>query len=70
VAAGAAQAGEETRVKEGLGVEQWHSDVDPTYGVSLAAFYREQLVASSSHVGKAIDELPAWRPDRRPRSAG
>lgn len=25
-------------------VEQWHSDVEPTHGVSLAAFCRDQLV--------------------------
>ena len=43
-------------------VEQWHADVDPTYGVSLAAFCREQLTARASQVGKSLEELAAWRP--------
>jgi len=53
-------------------VEQWHSEVDPTYGVSLAAFCREQLASKASQVGKTIEELTAWRPEpatrgRKPR---
>jgi hypothetical protein len=44
-------------------VEQWHSEVDPTYGVSLAAFCREQLTQRSSQVGKSPEELVAWRPE-------
>ena len=43
-------------------VEQWHADVDPTYGVSLAAFCREQLAARATQVGKSLEELVAWRP--------
>jgi Domain of unknown function (DUF7008)/Eco57I restriction-modification methylase len=55
-------------------VEQWHGDVDPAYGVSLAAFCREQLTARAAQVGKTLDELAAWRPapaarGRRARSA-
>ena len=55
-------------------VEQWHGEVDPSYGVSLAAFCREQLTARAAQVGKTLDELGAWRPvpatrGRRPRSA-
>lgn len=54
-------------------VEQWHADVDPTYGVSLAAFCREQLTTRASQVGKSLEELAAWRPvtptrGRRPRT--
>jgi hypothetical protein len=53
-------------------VDQWHSEVDPDYGVSLAAFCREQLSARAAQVGKTLDELAAWRPvtatrGRRPR---
>jgi hypothetical protein len=53
-------------------VDQWHSEVDPVYGVSLAAFCREQLSARAAQVGKTLDELAAWRPvpatrGRRPR---
>jgi hypothetical protein len=43
-------------------VEQWHGEVDPTYGVSLAAFCREQLTERMAQVGKSLDELSAWRP--------
>ena len=45
-------------------VEQWHGEVDPDYGVSLAAFCREQLIARAAQVGKTLDELAAWRPPR------
>ena len=44
-------------------VEQWHADVDPAYGVSLAAFCREQLTARTAQVGKTLEELAAWRPE-------
>ena len=44
-------------------VEQWHAEVDPAYGVSLAAFCREQLTARAAQVGKTLAELAAWRPD-------
>jgi hypothetical protein len=55
-------------------VEQWHGEVDSDYGVSLAAFCREQLTARAAQVGKTLDELAAWRPapatrGRRARSA-
>jgi hypothetical protein len=54
-------------------VEQWHSEVDPTYGVSLAAFTREQLSQRMTQVGRTLEELAAWRPapttrDRKPMS--
>ncbi len=44
-------------------VEQWHAEVDPAYGVSLAAFCREQLTARTAQVGKTLAELAAWRPE-------
>jgi hypothetical protein len=55
-------------------VGQWHAEVDPGYGVSLAAFCREQLTARAAQVGKTLEELAAWRPapatrGRRARSA-
>ncbi len=55
-------------------VEQWHGEVDPSYGVSLAAFCQEQLTVRAAQVGKTLDELAAWRPaqatrGRRARSA-
>lgn len=48
-------------------VEQWHGEVDPAYGVSLAAFCREQLTARAAQVGKTLPELAAWRPEPSPR---
>ena len=56
-------------------VEQWHGEVDPSYGVSLAAFCREQLTARAAQVSKTLEELAAWRPEapargRRARRAG
>jgi hypothetical protein len=56
-------------------VQQWHADVDPTYGVSLAAFCAEQLNARAAQVGKTLEELAAWRPGppvrgRRARGPG
>jgi hypothetical protein len=54
-------------------VEQWHADVDPAYGVSMATFCQEQLTARAAQVGKTMAELAAWRPaapvrSRRPGS--
>ncbi|HUY47907.1 MAG TPA: BREX-2 system adenine-specific DNA-methyltransferase PglX [Streptosporangiaceae bacterium] len=43
-------------------VDQWHSEVDPDYGVSLAAFCREQLTARAAQVGKTLGQLAEWRP--------
>lgn len=56
-------------------VEQWNSDVDERYGVSLAAFCREQLDQRAAQVGKTRAELAAWRPapsgrGRKPRAKG
>ena len=55
-------------------VDQWHNDVDPAYGVSLAAFCREQLTTRAAQVGRTVAELAAWRPaasarGRRPAQA-
>jgi hypothetical protein len=55
-------------------VEQWHGEVDPSYGVSLAAFCREQLTSRAAQVGKTLKELAHWRPEppkrgRRARSS-
>jgi hypothetical protein len=60
-------------------VEQWHGEVHPDYGVSLAAFCREQLGDRAAQVGKTLPELAAWdpkpsgrgrRPGARPSGAG
>lgn len=51
-------------------VEQWHADLDATYGVSLAAFCREQLERRAGQVGMTLDELAAWRPPPTTRGRG
>jgi hypothetical protein len=56
-------------------VEQWHSDFDERYGVSLASFCREQLDQRAAQVGNTPAELAAWRPalsgrGRKPRVKG
>jgi hypothetical protein len=43
-------------------IDQWHTEVDPTYGVSLAAFCRELLTEHATRAGMTIDQLRAWRP--------
>ena len=42
-------------------VQQWHGELDPEFGLSLAAFCREQLTARVAQVGKTVAELAAWR---------
>jgi uncharacterized protein DUF7008/Eco57I restriction-modification methylase len=54
-------------------VEQWHAEIDPAFGLSLAAFCREQLTTRAGQVAKTTDELAAWRPTpptrgRKPRN--
>ncbi len=48
-------------------VKQWHAEVDPTFGVSMAAFCRQQLTDRALQVGTTIEELNAWRPATRIR---
>jgi hypothetical protein len=43
-------------------VEQWHADLDPKFGVSLAAFCREQLTSRRAQVGMSLEQLRGWRP--------
>ena len=52
-------------------VEQWHAEIHPVYGQSLAVFCREQLAERSRQVGQSADELAGWRPPapRRGRKA-
>lgn len=56
-------------------VEQWHSEVDERYGVSLAAFCLQKLDERMTQVGKTPKELAAWRPaptgrGRKPKGNG
>src|SRR5699024_12129838 len=43
-------------------VDQWHSEVNPDYGVSMAEFTREQLHELTLRLGVTTDDLAAWRP--------
>ena len=54
-------------------VEQWHSAIDPVFGVSPAEFCAEQLRLHSLELRVTRDDLAAWRPTpttrgRRPRA--
>ncbi|BCW18381.1 DNA methylase [Arthrobacter sp. NtRootA9] len=43
-------------------VQQWHQDVDPLYGTSMAAFCAEQLEQRRTALGVTTDQLTTWRP--------
>jgi len=43
-------------------VKQWHTGVDPTFGIDLAEYLTGQLHEKSSAVGVPVNDLPAWRP--------
>jgi hypothetical protein len=48
-------------------VDQWHGDIHPDYGVSLAAFCAEQLAARAAQVSMTEDQLRRWRPEKKAR---
>ncbi len=48
-------------------VEQWHAEIDPAFGVSMATFCREQLATRAAQVGMTVAELRGWRPAAGPR---
>jgi hypothetical protein len=55
-------------------VKQWHQDVDPTYGTSMALFCAEQFEERRTALGVTTQALAAWRPaaptrGRRAKSA-
>lgn len=43
-------------------VQQWHQDVDPAYGTSMAAFCAEQLEQRRTALGVTAQHLADWRP--------
>lgn len=43
-------------------VHQWHQDVDPAYGTSMAAFCAEQLEQRRTALGVTAEHLADWRP--------
>jgi hypothetical protein len=58
-------------------IEQWHLEIDPVYGFSLAAFCREELTKRAQQVNLTLHQLAEWRPPRpaarrgrKPKTAG
>jgi hypothetical protein len=43
-------------------VDQWHAELHPTYGLSLASYCAEELTRRCAQVGRTRDELATWRP--------
>jgi hypothetical protein len=43
-------------------VRQWHSEIDPEYGESVADTIDEELRSRCAQVGVTTEELAAWRP--------
>lgn len=43
-------------------VEQWHAEVDPSFGLSPSAFCGEQLRAHTQELGLTRADLAQWRP--------
>lgn len=48
-------------------VEQWHGELNPDFGMSMAEFTRDQLRQRSQQVHKTLEELDAWRPPKATR---
>ncbi|NKS50181.1 BREX-2 system adenine-specific DNA-methyltransferase PglX [Rhodococcus hoagii] len=48
-------------------VKQWHSGVDPTFGIDLADYLTGQLNEKSAAVGVPVPDLGNWRPPKATR---
>ncbi|GAA4479473.1 BREX-2 system adenine-specific DNA-methyltransferase PglX [Rhodococcus olei] len=48
-------------------VRQWHSGVDPTFGIDLADYLQGQLSEKSAAVGIPAADVPHWRPPKATR---
>ncbi|MFI2336784.1 BREX-2 system adenine-specific DNA-methyltransferase PglX [Nocardia rhamnosiphila] len=49
-------------------VKQWHSGVDPNLNLDLAEYLSSQLAEKSAAVGVPVQDLPAWRPEKKTRA--
>lgn len=49
-------------------VKQWHTGVDPTFGIDLAEYLTGQLHEKASAVGIPVGDLSAWRPAKTTRA--
>lgn len=43
-------------------IKQWHADLDPTFGMSMANFCSGQLEERMTQLNVSITDLKAWRP--------
>ncbi|MBY6413365.1 BREX-2 system adenine-specific DNA-methyltransferase PglX [Rhodococcus sp. BP-252] len=43
-------------------VQQWHGEIDPEFGESVADTVGEELRSRCAQIGVTVDELAAWRP--------
>ncbi|WP_426976360.1 BREX-2 system adenine-specific DNA-methyltransferase PglX [Pseudarthrobacter sp. O4] len=43
-------------------VKQWHAEIDPAYGVSMADFCTQQFEQRAAQIDRSQDQLKAWRP--------
>ncbi|BCN58366.1 BREX-2 system adenine-specific DNA-methyltransferase PglX [Prescottella equi] len=48
-------------------VKQWHSGVDPTFGIDLADYLTGQLNEKTAAVGVPVPDLGNWRPPKATR---
>ncbi|MGH3812014.1 MAG: DUF7008 domain-containing protein, partial [Pseudonocardiaceae bacterium] len=53
-------------------VAQWHAELHPVYGISLAAYCDEELTRRCAQVSCTREQLAAWLPvpPRRGRRSG
>lgn len=43
-------------------IKQWHAEMDPAYGVSMADFSSQQFEERAAQIGRSHDQIKAWRP--------
>lgn len=48
-------------------VKQWHSGVDPTFGIDLADYLTGQLAEKSAAVATPVPDISTWRPPKPTR---
>jgi len=49
-------------------VEQWHNEIDPTYGVRMGEHFRGFVSEEARALGLASEQIRAWQPPARPRA--
>ncbi|PAY16337.1 SAM-dependent methyltransferase [Rhodopirellula sp. SM50] len=46
-------------------LRQWHSDIDPTYGTSMADYFDGFLSEEARALNQTLEEIKAWQPPAR-----